>query len=55
MALGIAGIVFIVILAYWLRKATRGTPFKNCMGCTPNINQLAHLERGRQAQGRKER
>lgn len=37
-------IAVILLLAYWLRKAAKGTPFERKMACTPRIEQLRHLE-----------
>lgn len=37
-------ILFILILAIFLRKATRGTPFAHKAGCTPYIEHLRGME-----------
>lgn len=35
----------ILILAYWIRKASKGTPFENdSPGGGPDIEQFRHLE-----------
>lgn len=40
----ILSIGVILLLAYCLRKATKGTPFEHKMACTPRIEQLKHME-----------
>lgn len=47
------GIVAVAILAYAMRKATRGTPFVNSCGCTPNIDHLRWVEKGEKREDKK--
>lgn len=46
----------IVILAYFLRKAAKGTPFEHSCPCTPRIEQLRWQEKpdDPEAQAKKE-
>lgn len=38
-------VVGILVLAYWIRKAVKGTPFENeTSSCTPRIKKLKQLE-----------
>lgn len=46
-------VIGIVLLAYWMRKATKGTPFEHNRACTPRVEQLRHIE-DPEAKGKKE-
>ncbi len=37
----VTGILF---LAYWIRRATKDTPFEHNRPCTPRVQQLKHME-----------
>lgn len=42
----ILAIIFIAVLAWGMRKATKGTPFENDCPCAPNVDHLRWLEKG---------
>lgn len=42
--LGIIGVIFILALAFVIRRAARGSVFERSCGCTPNIARLKNLE-----------
>lgn len=46
MLLGICAILVIGVLAYAMRRASKGTPFANNCPCTPNIDHLRWVEKG---------
>lgn len=50
--LAVAGIA---ALAIAMRLATKGTPFKNNCGCTPNIDHLRWVEKGEKPEKREQR